>query len=131
MVEKLLVVDDERLFGEGIKVLFAPEIRAGKIDVVCAYDGGEALNFVKADTNHEIEVILLDLKMPADKMDGFTFLKTLHEQNIYIKTIIITAYSTPENFRQAIREQVLFFFTKPLQRLHNLKEVVEEALNCP
>lgn len=131
MVEKLLVVEDEKLFGEAVKALFGQEIRKGALDVVCAYDGEEALNLVKADTNHEIEVILLDLKMPAGKMDGFTFLKTLHEQNIYIKTIIITAYATPEHFRLAVREQVLFFFAKPLQRLYNLKEVVEEALAIP
>ena len=53
------------------------------------------------------------------------------ERKIYIKTIVISAYATADNYRKAIREQVLFFLSKPLEDFQILKPLVKEALNCP
>jgi YesN/AraC family two-component response regulator len=127
---KLLVLDDEIDFGKAIQSLFYQEVTAGKYEIIYAQNGQEALEIVELDRGCEIDLILADLKMPADKIDGFTFMKTLHERQIYIKTIVISAYATVENYRQAIQEQVLFFLSKPLEDLKILKPLVEEALNC-
>jgi YesN/AraC family two-component response regulator len=127
---KLLVVDDEIDFGKAIQSLFYKEIKAGKYEILYAQNGQEALELIEADRDKDIDLILADLKMPIDKIDGFTLMRILNEKNIYIKTIVISAFATVENYRQAIREQVLFFLSKPLEDLRILKPLVEEALNC-
>lgn len=131
MVTKLLVVEDELAFAQAIKTLFSLEIQQKEIEILHASHGEEALIFIENDREHEIEIILLDLVMSADRMDGFTFLQTLHEQNIYIKTIVVSAHPTIENQKKAVRENVVFFFTKPLPRLQNLKELLIEVLKKP
>jgi YesN/AraC family two-component response regulator len=127
---KLLVVDDEIDFGKAIQSLFHPEVTAGKYEIIYAQNGQEALEKIESDRGCEIDLILADLKMPVDKIDGFTLMKILHERQIYIKTIVISAYANVENYRQAIKEQVLFFLSKPLEDLKILKPLVEEALTC-
>ena len=61
MVYKILVVDDEKLIVKGIK--FSLEQEGMEVDV--AYDGEEALNFIKTG---EHDLVVLDVMLP--KMDG-------------------------------------------------------------
>jgi len=58
---KILVVDDEKLIVKGIK--FSLEQDGMEVDV--AYDGEEALNFIKTE---EHDLVVLDVMLP--KMDG-------------------------------------------------------------
>lgn len=127
---KLLVVDDEIDFGKAIQSLFNQEIETGKYEILYAQNGQEALELIEADRDKDIDLILADLKMPIDQIDGFSLMRILKEKNIYIKTIVISAFATADNYRQAIREQVLFFLAKPLEDLRILKPLVEEALTC-
>ncbi len=61
MAYKILVVDDEKLIVKGIK--FSLEQEGMEVDV--AYDGEEALNFIKTG---EHDLVVLDVMLP--KMDG-------------------------------------------------------------
>ncbi|MBE6008268.1 MAG: response regulator transcription factor [Lachnospiraceae bacterium] len=61
MAYKILVVDDEKLIVKGIK--FSLEQDGMEVDV--AYDGEEALNFIKTE---EHDLVVLDVMLP--KMDG-------------------------------------------------------------
>ena len=58
MAKKVLVVDDEKLIVKGIR--FSLEQDGMVVD--CAYDGEEAL---KMATDHEYDMILLDVMLPA------------------------------------------------------------------
>ncbi len=61
MAYRILVVDDEKLIVKGIK--FSLEQDGMEVDV--AYDGEEALNFIKTEVH---DLVVLDVMLP--KMDG-------------------------------------------------------------
>ena len=70
MAKKVLVVDDEKLIGKGIRF----SLEQDGMEVDCAYDGEEALNMAKAN---EYDMILLDIMLP--KMDGFEVCQAIRE----------------------------------------------------
>lgn len=81
MNSKILVVDDEKLIVKGIK--FSLEQEGWEVDA--AYDGEEALNYVK---NNKYDVMILDVMLP--KYDGLQVCQLVREfSNIPI--IMLTA----------------------------------------
>lgn len=70
MAKKVLVVDDEKLIVKGIR--FSLEQEGMEVD--CAYDGEEALEYAK---NKEYDIILLDLMLP--KMNGLEVCQQIRE----------------------------------------------------
>lgn len=70
MGNKVLVVDDEKLIVKGIR--FSLEQEGMQVD--CAYDGEEALEFAKKT---EYDVILLDVMLPV--FDGFEVCRQVRE----------------------------------------------------
>ena len=128
MASKLLFVDDEIDFERAIKQRFRKEIKSGEYEIIFARSGEEALKAIEVAPNHQIDLLLTDLKMPAAQIDGFQLLRTLHERNIYLKTIVISAYGDMQNYQQALKENVLLFLNKPIDII-NLKPLIEEALN--
>ena len=70
MARKILVVDDEKLIVKGIR--FGLEQDGMEVDA--AYDGEEALEYVKANS---YDMILLDLMLP--KMSGFEVCQQIRE----------------------------------------------------
>ena len=65
MARKVLVVDDEKLIVKGIRF----SLEQDGMEVDCAYDGQEALDFIN---NNKYDVILLDIMLP--KLNGFEVL---------------------------------------------------------
>ena len=81
MNSKILVVDDERLIVKGIK--FSLEQEGWEVDA--AYDGEEALNYVR---RNKYDVMILDVMLP--KYDGLQVCQLVREfSNIPI--IMLTA----------------------------------------
>lgn len=81
MNSKILVVDDERLIVKGIK--FSLEQEGWEVDA--AYDGEEALNYVRSN---KYDVMILDVMLP--KFDGLQVCQLVREfSNIPI--IMLTA----------------------------------------
>ena len=75
---KILVVDDEKVIVKGIKYNLEQE----GYQVVCAYDGEEAVNLAK---DSSLDLILLDVMLP--KMDGLTACRTIREfSNVPIRS---------------------------------------------
>ena len=70
MSKKILVVDDEKLIVKGIR--FSLEQEGMEVD--CAYDGEEALEFAR---NCEYDLVLLDVMLP--KKDGFEVCQEIRE----------------------------------------------------
>lgn len=67
---KVLVVDDEKLIVKGLK--FSLEQEGMEVD--CAYDGEEGLEYAK---KQEYDVVLLDVMLP--KFDGFEVCQQIRE----------------------------------------------------
>ena len=70
MSKKILVVDDEKLIVKGIR--FSLEQEGMEVD--CAYDGEEALEYAR---RCEYDLVLLDVMLP--KLDGFEVCQQIRE----------------------------------------------------
>lgn len=68
--KKILVVDDERLIVKGIRF----SLEQDDMEVDCAYDGEEALEYAK---KCEYDLVLLDVMLP--KLDGFQVCQQIRE----------------------------------------------------
>ncbi len=80
---RILIAEDNK-----INMMIAKKILSGyKAEIVCAYNGQEALDFLHQDNN--FTVVLMDLEMPV--MNGFT--AVTHVRNLYpaIPVIAFTA----------------------------------------
>ena len=79
--KKVLVVDDEKLIVKGIRF----SLEQDDMQVDCAYDGEEALEYVQ---NNKYDIILLDVMLP--KLNGFEVCQQIREfSNVPI--IMLTA----------------------------------------
>ena len=81
MSKKILVVDDEKLIVKGI--CFSLEQEGMEVD--CAYDGEEALEYAK---KCEYDLVLLDVMLPD--IDGFEVLQKIREKYNF-PVIMLTA----------------------------------------
>ena len=70
MAKKVLVVDDEKLIVKGIRF----SLEQDGMEVDCAYDGEEALEYARSK---EYDMVLLDVMLP--KMDGFEVCQQIRE----------------------------------------------------
>jgi len=70
MSRRILVVDDEKLIVKGLKF----SLEQDDMNVDCAYDGEEALNYAKENI---YDLILLDVMLP--KQDGFQVCQQIRE----------------------------------------------------
>lgn len=70
MSQKVLVVDDEKLIVKGIKF----SLEQDSMEVDCAYDGEEAIEYAK---NNTYDIILLDLMLP--KFNGYEACQQIRE----------------------------------------------------
>jgi len=116
---KILIVDDEIQNRELIEVILHKEA----YELFFANDGEEAVEILKKET---IDLLLLDLLMP--KMDGFSTLKKLQEQNIkQPKVIIITALGDEPNKTLAKAYKVQGYVQKPYDII-DLKQQIKKVL---
>jgi adenylate cyclase len=120
---KILAVDDEPDFELLIKQRFRREIRDEEFEFRFAHHGEEALNALAAEP--DIQLMLLDINMPV--MDGLTLLNELHERQLEVRAIIVSAYGDMTNLRTAMNRGAFDFVTKPVD-LRDLEITVRKAL---
>jgi YesN/AraC family two-component response regulator len=118
---KILVADDEKSLYHLLSKYFCEQIRNRKYEFTYVQNGQQALN--KIQTEH-YDLALIDIKMPV--LDGLSLLKQLNQQQINIKTIIFSAYSTIEYLMSAIKERVCDYVVKP--NFEELEESIEKTL---
>ena len=92
----VLIVDDHPVVRQGLRALL--EVQDGLEVTGEAGDGPAAL---KLAAEHEPDVILLDLKLPA--MDGLAVLAELVARNTTAKVLILTSVTDPVAAGQAMR----------------------------
>ena len=78
---KVLVVDDEKLIVKGIRF----SLEQDGMEVVCAYDGEEAIRLAK---EQEFDIMLLDVMLP--KFDGYEVCQAVREFS-EVPIIMLTA----------------------------------------
>ncbi len=123
-MHKILVVDDEPDLEKLITQVFRPNIREGSMAFDFAENGAVALEKLLADS--EINIMLTDINMPV--MDGLTLLTKTKEHNIFLKTLVISAYGDMQNVRKAMNSGAFDFIVKPFD-FTDLKATVLKAVN--
>lgn len=121
MIGKLLVVDDEVWFREGLTKLIADNQLGWEV-VGEASDGEEAL---AAIDSFEPDLILTDINMPV--LDGLALAEQIHlKGNNDPMVIILTGYRDFEYAQQALRYGAIEFLLKPFS-LDEMKMVLHKA----
>ena len=103
MSKKILVVDDEKLIVKGIR--FSLEQEGMEVD--CAYDGEEALEYAR---NCEYDLVLLDVMLP--KKDGFEVCQQIREFSD-MPIVMLTAKSEEEDKLKGYELGADDYITKP------------------
>lgn len=121
-MNRVLVVDDEKLIVKGIK--FSLEHDDMKVDV--AYDGEEALSLAKQT---EYDIVLLDIMLP--KMDGFEVCRAIREfSNMPI--IMLTAKDGDMDKILGLEYGADDYITKPFNILEvkaRIKAIIRRSKN--
>lgn len=114
-VKKILIVDDNEFFAKVIK----SELITHGYEVFIAYNGQEAVDFIKANT---VDLILLDIIMPIK--DGFETIQEL-KNNPNTKNIHIVVFSNlgqDEDIQKAMNMGAQSYIVK---KDFSLREVIE------
>lgn len=109
---KILIVDDER----DVEILFLQkfrkEIKSGKLELVFAFSGDEALDVLTASQPPTVVYVFSDINMPG--MTGLVLLEKIKQKYPQITVSMISAYGDAENHKRAIESGAKEFFTKPI-----------------
>ena len=119
---KFLIVDDHKLFSDGLSTLLSdiytdPEF----ISVASGQQAIDTLN-----QNSSFDLVLLDLRLPD--MDGIEVLKKVAAHKILVPIAIISATSNYQEIYAALKEGALGFIHKSIDR-QELENAVNSILN--
>lgn len=110
---KILIVDDERDVQALFEQRFRKETREKKVELVFAFSGQDALNYLD-EFAHDTPLVLSDINMPG--MSGLELLKQIKLQYGHPSpsVMMITAYGDADNFNKAKSLGADDFLTKPV-----------------
>ncbi|UUX35502.1 response regulator transcription factor [Fundicoccus culcitae] len=112
---RILVVDDDREIVELLNIYLQNE----GYEVIKAYNGQQALNYIKNDD--DISLVILDLMMP--KVQGSEVLEKLRAANHSIPVIILSAKSSDNDKIQGLISGADDYVTKPFNPLEVIARV--------
>lgn len=118
--KKILVVDDEKLIVKGIRF----SLEQDGMEVDCAYDGAEALEYAK---NCEYDLVLLDVMLP--KLDGFQVCQQIREFSD-MPIVMLTAKSEDMDKILGLEYGADDYITKPFNILEvkaRIKAIMRRA----
>ena len=118
---RILTVDDE----EVVRNLLQRTLAEAGYDVTTAADGEEALSAV---SQGEVEVVLLDIKMPG--MSGIEVLGKLTTDWPDICVIVVTAVVDTQTAIEALKMGAYDYITKPFNRDNVVRKVQEAIEKC-
>ncbi len=120
MLKNVLIIDDEKIIRQGIR-LSVPWEELGFKVIGEAETAMEALE--KLDTC-DIDLVLVDVQMPG--MDGIEFIQEMRKNYPHLKVLIISGHSNFEYIASALKLQVSDYLLKPiniLKLLDTLKNI--------
>ncbi len=109
MSTRILIVDDQVVVCEGLKVILSAQKDFEVVDL--AYDGKQALEKVKL---HNPDVVLMDLKMP--KMNGLEATRRIKEAWPEMPVLVLTTFDSDEWVFDAIRAGADGYLLKDAER---------------
>lgn len=114
----VLVVDDERDHADGI----VEALGRLSVKALAVYTGEHAVEVLR---NQAVDVVVTDLKLEG-QVDGLDVLREAKRLSDSTEIILITAYATIENCKEAMRQGAFDYLVKPLD-IDQLRALVERA----
>ena len=114
---KILVVDDHRMFADGLKFLLEQRNTAATLHY--AADAEHAFSLL--DNHLTPDLILLDLKLPG--INGFTLLRQLQARGIWAPVLIVSASQSLHDAQEALNQGALGFVPKSADGQQLLKAI--------
>lgn len=104
---KILIVEDEIQLNRVMELMLQAD---GYYKIRRAFDGNEAINFIKCD---KPDLILLDVMIP--ELDGYSLCKIIKNDDNYknTKVIMITAKKMEEDVLEGFKSGAIDYITKP------------------
>lgn len=119
---RLMIVDDEQIVQEGIKITI--ENSFSDIDIVgMASTGREA---IEMSQNVVADIILMDIKMPG--INGIEAIEAIKKRHASTKFIIVSAYEQFDYAKQAVELGVSDYILKPINA-NKLVSVIKKVMN--
>lgn len=118
--EVVLVAEDDNINFKLLEKL----LKIFNFKVIRAKDGLEAVELCK--TNNEIDLVLMDIKMP--NLDGYGAFEKIREFNTTLPIIAQTSFSFPEEVEKIKKIGFNDFISKPLEK-EKLYELVKKYFN--
>src|SRR5215210_3702301 len=116
---RVLIVDDEKAAGEGLRDLLAAE----GYETVAEADGVDGL---KRAEEFLPSVVITDILMP--RLDGFGLLREVRDRYPDMAVVLLTGQGSVEMALRAIQEEGAYhYFEKPID-FNKLRMVVERAV---
>ena len=110
MSKHILIVDDSKT----IRNLVAFILKNEGYKITAAEDGLDGLEKLYAAAG-EVDLIISDINMP--RMDGFTFIKTVREQDIYrdLPIVVLSTEGQEKDIKTGISLGANLYMVKPAQ----------------
>jgi DNA-binding NtrC family response regulator len=112
------VVDDERDHADGM----VEGLGKLPVEALAVYTGEHAIEVLR---NQKIDVVVTDLKLEG-RADGLEVLRQAKRNGDPTEVILITAYATIDNCKEALRQGAFDYLVKPLD-IDQLRTLVEQA----
>ena len=114
----VLVVDDERDHADGM----VEALGKLPVEALAVYTGEHAVEVLR---DQRIDVVVTDLKLDG-QVDGLDVLREARQNGNGTEVILITAYATIDNCKEALRQGAFDYLVKPLD-IDHLRTLVEQA----
>ena len=117
MSKHILIVDDSKT----VRNLVAFIMKQEGFTITTAEDGLDGLEKLYATTN--IDLIISDINMP--RMDGFTFIKTVREQEAYrdLPIVVLSTEGQERDIQNGLSLGANLYMVKPAQPEKMVKNV--------
>lgn len=118
MSKHILIVDDSKT----VRNLVAFIMKKEGFKVTMAEDGLDGLE--KLYSSEQVDLIISDINMP--RMDGFTFIKTVREQEAYrdLPIVVLSTEGQEKDIQQGIQLGANMYMVKPAQPDKMVKNVL-------
>ena len=117
MAKHVLIVDDSKT----VRNLVAFIMKKEGLKVTVAEDGLDGLE--KLYAAGQVDLIISDINMP--RMDGFTFIKTIREQDAYrdIPIVVLSTEGQEKDIQAGLKMGANMYMVKPAQPEKMLRNV--------
>jgi len=109
MAKNILIIDDSKT----VRNLVAFVMKKDGFKVISAEDGLDGLE--KLYSSEQIDLIICDVNMP--RMDGFTFIKNVREQEMYrdLPIIVLSTEGREKDIQTGMNLGANLYMVKPAQ----------------